>query len=59
MRNLLPCFALLVACSQEKEPAATVVTGIFAGEGRDKLCIAGDAGKYRMGLITFGSGDAN
>lgn len=59
MRYLLPCFALLAACSQGKEPTATLDTGTFAGEGRDRLCIAGEAGNYRGGLITFGSGDVN
>lgn len=59
MRYLLPCFALLAACSQEKEPATALATGTFAGEGRDRLCIAGEAGNYRAGLIIFGAGDVN
>jgi hypothetical protein len=58
MRPLL-CFALLLAgCS--REPAQpSIATGTFAGQGRDRLCIAGDPGAYRAGLIAYGGGDAN
>lgn len=59
MRSILPCFILLAACSQEQEPAPTIATGTFAGEGRDRLCIAGEPGSYRGGLIVYASGDLN
>ena len=59
MRPILPCFMLLAACSQGQEPAASIATGTFAGEGRDKLCIAGNPGSYRAGLITYAAGDVN
>ena len=59
MRLLLPCFVLLAACSQEQDPAFTIATGTFAGEGRDRLCIAGEAGSYRAGLVAFAAGDSN
>lgn len=59
MRSLLPCFMLLAACSQGQEPASSIATGTFAGEGRSRLCIAGEAGNYRAGLIAYGKGDAN
>ncbi len=59
MRYLLPCFILLAACSQEQAPAPSLVTGTFAGEARDRLCIAGEAGSYRAGLITFAAGNTN
>ena len=58
MRPLLPLALLLAACSQQ--PAETsIATGTFAGEGRDRLCLAGEPGNYRGGLIAFGAGDVN
>jgi hypothetical protein len=36
-----------------------MATGTFAGEGRDRLCIAGEAGNYRAGFIAFGEGEVN
>jgi len=59
MRSMFPCFMLLVACSQAKDPGSTIATGNFAGERRDSLCIAGDVGNYRAGFIAFGAGDVN
>jgi len=59
MRLIIPCFMLLAACSQPQEPATPIPTGTFAAEGRDRLCIAGEAGNYRAGLIIFGSGNVN
>ena len=58
MRTILPLALLLAACSQQPaEP--TLSTGTFAGEGRDRLCIAGEAGNYRGGMIAFAEGDIN
>jgi hypothetical protein len=58
MRPILPLAMLLAACSQQPaEP--TLVTGTFAGEGRDRLCLAGEPGNYRGGLIAYGEGDVN
>lgn len=59
MRSILPCFILLAACSQGQESAPTIATGAFAGEGRDRLCIAGEPGSYRGGFISYAAGDAN
>ena len=58
MRRILLLALLLTACSEE---AATpgVAPGTFAGEGRDRLCIAGEAGALRAGLIAYGQGDVN
>ena len=58
MRPILPVALLLTACSQQAENAQ-IPTGTYAGQGRDRLCIAGDAGNYRGGLIAFGKGDIN
>ena len=58
MRRCLPLVLMLAACSQEGT-APSLTTGTFAGEGRDRLCIAGDPGKYRAGLIAYGKGDIN
>ena len=58
MRLILPLAPLLAACSQQAaEPS--LATGTFAGQGRDRLCIAGEPGNYRAGLIAFGDGDSN
>ena len=54
MRRLLPIF-LLAACSQEAAPPPPPKIELFAGEGRDRLCIKGD----RIGFIAYGSVDAN
>ena len=59
MRPILLFPLLLAACSQQPaEPS--LQTGMFAGAGRDRLCIAGEAGGYRAGLIAYAAaGDAN
>ena len=58
MRPILPLALLLAACSQQPvEPS--LATGTFAGGGRDRLCIAGEAGNYRAGVIAFGEGNVN
>jgi hypothetical protein len=58
MRPILPLALFLAACTQQ--PAETsLATGTFAGEGRDRLCIAGEPGNYRGGLVAYGEGDVN
>jgi hypothetical protein len=58
MRPFLLPALLLAACSQPPaEPS--LATGTFAGEGRDRLCLAGEPGNYRGGLIAFGESDVN
>ena len=58
MRPILPLALLLAACSQQPaEP--TLTAGTYAGQGRERLCIAGEPGNYRGGLIAFGEGDVN
>jgi len=49
---------LVAACSQQGENSS-IPTGTYAGQGRDRLCIAGEEGNYRGGLIAFGQGDVN
>ena len=58
MRPMLSLSLLLAACSQQPDQAS-LATGTFAGQGRDRLCIAGEAGAYRAGLIAYGAGDTN
>ena len=58
MRSLIPMVMLLAACSQQAENPS-IPTGTYAGEGRDRLCIAGGVGDYRGGLIAFGPSDIN
>jgi len=58
MRAIFPFLLLLAACS--KQPAGPELTGgPFVGAGRDRLCIAGEAGALRAGLIAYGNGDVN
>ena len=59
MRRILPIALLIASCSQQ--PAdPSIATGVFAGQGsRDRLCIAGEPGNYRGGLIIFGEGNVN
>ena len=58
MRPIFALALLLAACS--KQPAQPDVSpGTFAGEERDRLCIAGEAGALRAGLIAYGQGDVN
>ena len=58
MRTIIPVALLLAACSQEVANPS-IPTGAYVGEGRDRLCIAGEAGNQRGGLIAFGQGDIN
>jgi hypothetical protein len=49
---------LLAACSND--PAEPVLAaGLFAGEGRDALCIAGTGAEQRAGFIAYGIGEEN
>ena len=58
MRPILAVALLLTACS--KQPAeAGLSGGTFAGVGRDRLCIAGESGALRAGLIAYGPDDVN
>ena len=50
----LPLLLLLAACSPDAPEPPTERT-LYAGQGRDRLCIAGE----RIGFITYGQGDAN
>jgi hypothetical protein len=54
MRLVLPAFLLLAACSGGT-PQSPPERVLYAGEGRDRLCLAGE----RAGLIAYGEGDAN
>jgi hypothetical protein len=58
MSRTLIFVLLLAACSQD-EAKPSLATGTFAGEGRDRLCIAGEPGAYRAGLIAYGQDNVN
>jgi hypothetical protein len=53
--RLTPLVLLLAACAPEEPPPAAAESAIYAGAGRDRLCVDGE----RVGFITFGDGDAN
>ena len=55
---MLSLMLILGACSKEV-PDQSLTPGTFAGEGRDRLCIAGGPNNYRAGLIAYGTGDTN
>jgi hypothetical protein len=58
MRLIFALTLLLAACSEQPaEP--DLAGGAFAGVGRDRLCIAGEKGALRAGLIAYGTGDVN
>jgi len=60
MHKAILLIFLLSACRQEPAaPAPALATGSFAGDGRDRLCLAGTAGSLRAGFIVFGDGDTN
>ncbi len=52
--RLPPALFLLAACSPEA-PAPRTENLLYAGAGRDRLCVDGQRG----GLIVYGKGDAN
>ena len=52
--RILPVFLLIAACSPEPPPAAPE-QALYAGQGRDRLCVQGD----RAGFVTYGAGDGN
>ena len=54
MRRFLP-FLLLSACSPQVDQPVEQGSSLYAGAGRDRLCIAGD----RAGFIAYGPGDTN
>jgi len=58
MRKLL-LFCLLLASCSEQSAAPSLQPGTYTGQGRDRLCIAGEAGALRAGLIAYGQGDVN
>ncbi len=60
MRFLLLSVFAITACSNEPAaPPSDVINGSFVGTGRNALCIAGEAGARRAGVIVYGEGDLN
>jgi hypothetical protein len=51
----LPVLVLLLAACSPETPEKAPERALYAGDGRDRLCIAGE----RVGFITYGAGDAN
>jgi hypothetical protein len=60
MRAILLIALCLAACSREQQSSEVGLNpGTFAGQGRDRLCIAGEGSSLRAGLIAYGPSDAN
>ena len=60
MRIIITLALLVSACSAEtpdKGPA--LATGTYAGAGRDRLCVVGEAGAQSAGFISYGDRDNN
>ena len=57
MRFILPATLLLAACSDQTSKPG--ISGIFAGGGRNALCIRGSTGQQRAGFIAYGEGGNN
>lgn len=58
MRSIIVLGLLLAACSKPTADPGPI-PGTFAGEGRDRLCIDGEGGALRAGLIAYGKDDVN
>jgi hypothetical protein len=56
---LLAALVSITACAREETPVPGLAAGAYPGSGRDALCIAGQGGAQRAGLITYGADDAN
>jgi len=62
MRFTYLLILLLAACSDQasQQPAdLSVDTGTYAGQGRDRLCLAKSAQTWTIGVVTYGGGDFN
>ena len=60
MRFLILAAALsITACAKEETTAPALPPGTYPGGGRDSLCIAGEGGTQRAGLVVYGAGDVN
>jgi|GEM_PF-2074100 len=60
MRFLLLSAVAITACSNEPTGRLPeVLNGDFVGAGRNAMCIAGEAGAQRAGVIVYGKGDLN
>lgn len=58
MRWIIFSALLIAACSTEPADPGPA-PGLFAGEGRDALCMSGTSGEQRAGFITYGQGGNN
>ena len=59
MRTIIPVGPAARRLLAGARQAFTDLPALSPGEGRDRLCIAGEAGNYRAGLIAYGQGDVN
>jgi hypothetical protein len=59
MRILLLAAALLLSSCGRQAAEPSLANGSYSAQGRDRLCVTGEAGAQRLGFITFGGGDTN
>ena len=58
-RFLLIAAVATSACSDQEAAAPPLTAGIYAGSGRDRLCLSRDNGGARIAIIAYGEGDDN
>lgn len=60
MRIIIILALLVSACSgQAPDKGPALAVGSYAGAGRDRLCVVGEAGTQRAGFVSYGPGEAN
>jgi hypothetical protein len=61
MRQLLALIALVAVAACDRIPDNSQLAGIYAGQGRDGLCIVAPLGseKLGVGIVTYGVGNNN
>ena len=60
MRIIITLALLVSACSgTTPDKGRALAVGTYAGDGRDRLCVVGEAGVQRAGFISYGPSQAN
>jgi len=61
MRIEIAIVALIAASACDRIPDNSQLKGVYAGQGRDALCLVAPMGSEKLGagIVTYGSGDNN